>query len=84
MRIRLAVQALKLLIQNLPYGSKFNVVSFGSTYQLMYPESVEYNDKTLEESFRIINNFDADMGSIGVFDSLRSFFYSTKETKCFD
>ena len=74
MTIQLAVQALKLFIQSLPYGCKFNIVSFGSSYQFMYPESVEYNDKSLEESLRIIEDFDADMGSTEILEPMLKIF----------
>lgn len=31
-RISLAVEALKLFVHSIPYGSKFNIVSYGSNY----------------------------------------------------
>jgi uncharacterized protein with von Willebrand factor type A (vWA) domain len=34
--IDLAVQALKLFLHSLPEGSKFNVVSFGSSYEKLF------------------------------------------------
>lgn len=40
----------------------------------MYPESVEYNDKTLEESFRIIKDFDADMGGTEILKPMLKIF----------
>jgi len=42
-RIRLAVEALKLFIHSLPEGCYFNVVSYGSSFKLLYPRSVLYN-----------------------------------------
>jgi hypothetical protein len=46
-RINMAVEALKLFIHSIPYGSMFNIVSFGSDFKKMFPESVEYNEDNL-------------------------------------
>jgi len=46
--IKLARVALQLFLQSLPYGSKFNIVSYGSHHQVMFPQSVQYNDQTLQ------------------------------------
>lgn len=46
--IQLAVGALKLFLHSLPIGSKFNVVSFGSEFEKMFPESVDYNETNLK------------------------------------
>jgi hypothetical protein len=45
--ILLAVEALKLFLHSLPLGSKFNVVSFGSIFTKLFPESVDYDEKNL-------------------------------------
>jgi hypothetical protein len=50
-RIALAVQALKLFIHSLPIGSKFNIISYGTTYKKMFEEgSVKYCEKTLDKA----------------------------------
>ena len=46
--IQLAVGALKLFLHSLPIGSKFNVVSFGSNFEKLFPDSVEYNEENLK------------------------------------
>lgn len=46
--IRLAVEALKLFLHSLPLGSKFNVISFGSNFSKLFPESIDYNEKSLK------------------------------------
>lgn len=37
--IRLAREALMLFIHSLPYGCKFNVISFGSDYENLFEET---------------------------------------------
>jgi hypothetical protein len=46
--IQLAVGALKLFLHSLPIGSKFNVVSFGTDFEKLFPDSVEYNEDNLK------------------------------------
>ena len=46
--IQLAVGALKLFLHSLPLGSKFNVVSFGTDFKKLFPNSVEYNEDNLK------------------------------------
>jgi cobalamin biosynthesis protein CobT len=40
--IQLAVKALKVFLHSLPIGCLFNVYSFGSTFEVLFPESMEY------------------------------------------
>ena len=45
--INLAKRALKLFLSSLPFGSYFNIISFGSKFISMFKSAVEYNDETL-------------------------------------
>ena len=51
--IKLARQALQLFLQSLPFGSTFQIVSYGTDFDYLFPDkrSVEYNDKTFKEAF---------------------------------
>lgn len=60
--IRLAVEALKLFLYSLPSGCKFNIVSFGSDFEFMFNQGVEYNDENLNKAVNLICKFDANMG----------------------
>ena len=42
-RIDAAKEALLLLLKSLPVGCSFNVVSFGSSHQLLFPEGIGCN-----------------------------------------
>lgn len=46
--IKLAVEALQLFLHSLPIGSKFNIVSFGSNYTKLFPQSVLYDESSLD------------------------------------
>ena len=59
-RIELAKEALMLFIRSLPPDSLFNVVSFGTSYQLMFDKNKKYNDKTMKYALSQIKTFRSD------------------------
>jgi von Willebrand factor A domain-containing protein 5 len=69
--IKLAVGALKLFLHSLPIGSKFNVVSFGSDFTKIFPQSVVYNEENLKIAVNLISSFDADMGGTEILEPLK-------------
>ena len=68
--IKLAVSALKLFLHSLPVGSKFNVVSFGTHFTKVYPQSVFYNEENLKKAVNEVSKFDADMGGTEILEPL--------------
>ena len=46
-RMENAKNALIFFLKSLPYNSKFNVISFGSSYTPLFPASVDYNSGNL-------------------------------------
>jgi hypothetical protein len=50
------------MLHSLPMGSKFNIVSFGSKYEFMFKQSVEYNEENLEHAVNQLKTFGADFG----------------------
>jgi hypothetical protein len=65
-----AREATQLFVQSLPAGSKFNVVSFGSTYQSLFPSTVEYTEETKRTALNEIGRFGANMGGTELFQCL--------------
>jgi len=74
-----AKEALKLFIRSIPPGSVFNVVSFGSSYELLFDGVTSYDQSTLEYAIDHINFFDADLGGTEIFDPLHNIFADNEQ-----
>ncbi|XP_035478024.2 von Willebrand factor A domain-containing protein 5A-like isoform X2 [Scophthalmus maximus] len=70
-RISSARDTLLLLLKSLPMGCHFNIYSFGSAYEHVFPQSVEYSEKTLEEALRRVEAMDADLGGTEILQPLK-------------
>lgn len=67
MRIEVTKQALKLFIQSLPFGCKFDILSFGSSWESMAKQKknkkyFEYTEANAELALNEIVSFDSEMG----------------------
>ena len=61
-RINAAKEALLLLLKSLPVGCSFNIVSFGSSHQLLFPEgSRPYSKESLDEALALQKGMQANM-----------------------
>ncbi|XP_053176692.1 von Willebrand factor A domain-containing protein 5A-like [Scomber japonicus] len=70
-RIGSARDTLLLLLKSLPMGCYFNIYSFGSRYEHIFPKSVEYSEKTMEEALKKVENMDADLGGTEILQPLK-------------
>ncbi|XP_039986264.1 von Willebrand factor A domain-containing protein 5A-like isoform X2 [Xiphias gladius] len=70
-RIGSARDTLLLLLKSLPMGSYFNIYSFGSSYEHIFPKSVEYSEKTLEEALKKVEKMTADLGGTEILEPLK-------------
>jgi Ca-activated chloride channel family protein len=60
--IREAKGALNLSLRSLREGDLFNIIRFGSRYELYSKEPVPYNEKSLQDALAYINNITANLG----------------------
>ncbi|XP_030581574.1 LOW QUALITY PROTEIN: von Willebrand factor A domain-containing protein 5A-like, partial [Archocentrus centrarchus] len=70
-RIRSARDTLLLLLKSLPMGCYFNIYSFGSRYEHIFPKSVEYSEKTMEEALKKVEQMEADLGGTVILQPLK-------------
>jgi hypothetical protein len=69
-----AKEALKLFIRSIPPGSKFNIISFGSKYDSMYPHLTDYSQSTLDYAIEKVDEFDANYGGTEMHEPLSYIF----------
>jgi hypothetical protein len=61
-------------LRSLPEGTLFNIVGFGTSFQKLFPQSKEYNDKTLEIASAHVAKMNADLGGTNIVEPLRAIF----------
>jgi uncharacterized protein with von Willebrand factor type A (vWA) domain len=69
--IEMAKKALKLFLSSLPFGSYFNIISFGSTFVSMFKSAVEYSDTTLSQAISQVETMKADLGGTEILKPLK-------------
>ncbi|XP_074536408.1 von Willebrand factor A domain-containing protein 5A-like [Halichoeres trimaculatus] len=70
-RISSARDTLLLLLKSLPMGCYFNIYSFGSTYEHIFPKSVEYSQTAIEEALKKVGEMEADLGGTEILEPLK-------------
>uniref|UniRef100_A0A672HXJ7 von Willebrand factor A domain containing 5A n=1 Tax=Salarias fasciatus TaxID=181472 RepID=A0A672HXJ7_SALFA len=71
-RIGSARDTLLLLLKSLPMGCYFNIYSFGSSYEHIFP--VEYSEKTMEEALKVVEKMKADLGGTEILEALQDIY----------
>ncbi|XP_058263681.1 von Willebrand factor A domain-containing protein 5A-like isoform X3 [Hemibagrus wyckioides] len=69
-RIACARDTLLLLLKSLPMDCYFNIYGFGSNYNSFFPQSVQYNQDTLEQAVQKVKEIQADMGGTEILPAL--------------
>ncbi|CAB1432426.1 unnamed protein product [Pleuronectes platessa] len=70
-RIASARDTLLLLLKSLPMGCYFNIYSFGSSFEHIFPKSVEYSEKNLEEALKKIEAMQANLGGTEILEPIK-------------
>ncbi|XP_019905742.3 von Willebrand factor A domain-containing protein 5A-like isoform X2 [Esox lucius] len=70
-RIGSARDTLLLLLKSLPMGCYFNIIGFGSSHEMFFPKSVEYNQKTMDEALQKVKGMSADLGGTEILQPLK-------------
>uniref|UniRef100_A0A9J8AQI0 von Willebrand factor A domain-containing protein 5A-like n=1 Tax=Cyprinus carpio carpio TaxID=630221 RepID=A0A9J8AQI0_CYPCA len=71
MRIESAKDTLLLLLKSLPVGCYFNIYGFGSRFESFFPQSVEYNQDTVDKALKRVKEMKADMGGTEILQPLK-------------
>ena len=66
-----AKQATELSLRSLSEGDFFNIIRFGSTYELYAKEPVAYNGAALKKAIGFVRSIDADLGGTALCEPMR-------------
>ncbi|CAI2378480.1 unnamed protein product [Moneuplotes crassus] len=69
-----AKSALILFLHSLPPNSRFNIISFGSTFEKLFSDTVSYNQARLSSAIIKIKQFSADLGGTEIYSPLKAIF----------
>ena len=70
-RIQMAKESLIYFLKSLPdTKSKFNIISFGSTYEKIFDNLVDITEDNINTAIEISNRFDADLGGTELLEPL--------------
>jgi hypothetical protein len=72
--IEQAKEALKLFLHSLPVDCFFNIISFGSRFDSMFPKSTQYTDHTLDMAKSHVASMTAGYGGTEIYSPLQSIF----------
>ncbi|CAG8646332.1 4263_t:CDS:2, partial [Rhizophagus irregularis] len=74
-----AAQALELLLRSLPEDCYFNVVSFGSDYDSLFPKSELYSETTLSEALNLAQTMKSNYRGTKVYNVLEWVFKNSRD-----
>ncbi|KAK4140055.1 von Willebrand factor type A domain-containing protein [Dichotomopilus funicola] len=67
--------ALQLFLKSLPVGVKFNICSFGSRHEFLFPDgSQTYDQSSLKKATAYVDTFEADFGGTDIYDPMEDAF----------
>lgn len=61
-KMDMLVDALIIFIKSLPFGTRFNIISFGSHCSALWPQSKVYSESSQTDAIRHVESLQADMG----------------------
>ncbi|RGB40839.1 von Willebrand factor type A domain-containing protein [Rhizophagus diaphanus] len=74
-----AAQALELLLRSLPEDCYFNVISFGSHYDSLFPKSQSYSETSLSEALNLAQTMKSNYGGTEIYSALEWVFKNSRD-----
>src|ERR1044072_9899367 len=74
-----AAQALELLLRSLSEDCYFNVVSFGSRHDSLFPKSQLYSESSLSKALNLSQTMTSNYGGTEIFDALKWTFENSRD-----
>ncbi|KAF6736131.1 von Willebrand factor A domain-containing protein 5A [Oryzias melastigma] len=73
-RISSARDTLLLLLKSLPMGCYFNIYGFGSRFDQVFPNSVEYSEESMEKALKKVEGMQSDLGGTEILQPLKQIY----------
>jgi uncharacterized protein YegL len=80
-RLNRAKEAIQIFLRSLTSGVKFNIISFGTSFVQLFPESKDYNSETLAAAAAAVKSMSANMGGTEILAPLQAIFKKAPEPK---
>ena len=64
--------ALRTFVKSLPFGAKFNILSFGSECSFLWPKSKGYTNESVTQAMEHIETFSSNMGGTRTYAAIRA------------
>ncbi|GBB97529.1 hypothetical protein RclHR1_00300008 [Rhizophagus clarus] len=74
-----AAQALELLLRSVPEDCYFNIVSFGSHHDSLFPQSQLYSEESLSEAINLAQTMTSNYGGTEVYNALKWAFENSRD-----
>ena len=71
-RTKTLVAALRVFLKSLPVAVKFNICYFGTYHTFLFPESREYNQKSLEDALESLDGLDGSYGGTQTLSAIKA------------
>ncbi|KAI1809075.1 von Willebrand factor type A domain-containing protein [Poronia punctata] len=71
-KMQLVTQAMTTMLKSLRVGIKFNICSFGDHFSFLWPHSSPYNEETLEEALKHVENLDSNYGGTRILEPVQA------------
>lgn len=68
------VSALKVFIKSLPFGVRFNICAFGSSYKFLWPQSQAYNEANMKAAIDFVDTLSASYGGTELLKPVKAAF----------
>jgi len=73
-----ASQALELLLRSLPEDCYFNVISFGSSHDSLFPKSIFYSQDSLSKALNLAQSMTSNYGGTEIYNALKWAFENSR------
>ncbi|KAF7560230.1 hypothetical protein G7046_g3938 [Stylonectria norvegica] len=73
-KIKNLIEALRVFLKSMPVGVKFNICSFGTGHDFLWPKSQTYSQESLNKATKHVEGFSANYGGTQIYEPMKETF----------